>query len=126
MYRWCPDCSALVQANEFVAHCNRHVLIDRQQRGVRAGSTTAWRKLRALIIERDDHRCQQPGCTETTMLEVHHVNGDPKDDRPANLQTLCHTHHAQARRTRRPRNALPPAESRAAPLGGARSRTKLR
>lgn len=33
-------------------------------------------------------------CTRTTETVVHHVNGDPKGNRPENLQTLCAACHS--------------------------------
>jgi 5-methylcytosine-specific restriction endonuclease McrA len=95
MYRYCSTCRTTIPANEYLSHRARHVLHVRQQRGQRTGSTTAWRRLRAQVIARDDGHCRYPGCIETTGLEVHHVNGNPRDDRPANLVTLCHDHHVQ-------------------------------
>ncbi|MFD5599192.1 HNH endonuclease [Leucobacter sp. NPDC058333] len=44
-----------------------------------------WPQIRAAILERDGHRCQQCGRHGT---HVDHI--DPGDDhRPSNLQTLC-------------------------------------
>jgi hypothetical protein len=47
------------------------------------------------ILERDDYRCQVPGCSARRRLEVHHVvfrsqGGNDADD---NKVTLCHAHH---------------------------------
>lgn len=33
-------------------------------------------------------------CSKTTETVVHHVNGNPKDNRPENLQTLCSPCHS--------------------------------
>jgi hypothetical protein len=50
------------------------------------------------ILERDDYRCQAPGCTARKHLEVHHIvfraRGGTDDER--NLITLCHAHHHHA------------------------------
>jgi HNH endonuclease len=47
------------------------------------------------ILERDEWRCQAPGCSSRRRLEVHHIifrsHGGPDD--PENLVTLCHGHH---------------------------------
>jgi HNH endonuclease len=47
------------------------------------------------ILERDEWRCQAPGCSSRRRLEVHHIifrsHGGPDD--PENLTTLCHGHH---------------------------------
>jgi hypothetical protein len=49
----------------------------------------------AAILERDDYRCQAPGCSFRRNLEVHHIafrsRGGSED--PANKITLCHAHH---------------------------------
>ena len=47
------------------------------------------------IFERDQWRCQAPGCSSRHNLEAHHIifrsHGGPDD--PDNLITLCHGHH---------------------------------
>jgi len=56
-----------------------------------------WRKYRKDYCENKDGRL---GFTCTTnihwegMLDVDHINGDPADNREANLQTLCKCCHA--------------------------------
>lgn len=65
----------------------------------RNGSTRAWRRLRAEILERDGYRCTNlihgRRCTATTRLEVHHTkeHGDellaPKEE----LATICRPCH---------------------------------
>lgn len=55
-----------------------------------------WPTLRALILERDRHRCRwtENGtpCGQTAT-DVDHI--EPGDDhRPENLQALCRDHHA--------------------------------
>ena len=57
-----------------------------------------WRVLRAIILERDDSKCQSRNddglvCGKRVRLEVHHLNHDPKDDRPENLSVRCVFHH---------------------------------
>jgi hypothetical protein len=49
----------------------------------------------ARILERDEYRCQVPGCSARRNLEVHHIlfRSQGGTDDPANLLTLCHTHH---------------------------------
>ena len=46
-----------------------------------------------------DQRCEECGWAEKTPdgylpLEIHHVNGDPTDNRPENLQVLCPNCHS--------------------------------
>jgi len=51
-------------------------------------------RLRAYIMKRDNYTCQNPMCTSgylpEELLEIHHVNHDPADIRPGNLQASCH------------------------------------
>lgn len=66
-----------------------------------------FRKMRAVVIERDNHHCvacrspEKPitfirnGKTASrTNFHVHHINEDVKDNRPENLITLCGTCHS--------------------------------
>lgn len=68
-------------------------------RAWRKGSTSAWRRLRAIILDRDQHRCQVPvnkgltgyqPCGERAT-HVDHIT--PKSlggqDVPANLRAAC-------------------------------------
>jgi 5-methylcytosine-specific restriction endonuclease McrA len=60
--------------------------------GWRGGSTTAWRRLRALVLDRDEHTCQVrlPGCTG---VATHADHITPKSrggtDHPGNLRGSC-------------------------------------
>jgi hypothetical protein len=51
--------------------------------------------VRPRTLERDNHTCQQ--ClkkgSKNLQLDVHHINGDTRDDRDENLITLCHKCH---------------------------------
>jgi 5-methylcytosine-specific restriction endonuclease McrA len=55
------------------------------------GSTRTWRKIRARILTRDQHRCQlrYPGICRTIADSVHHVHGKDAGDNPANLIAAC-------------------------------------
>ena len=83
MYRYCARCNEIVLANQYAKHIASH----------RPGSTSAWRRRRALILDRDGHRCQYPGCTATQQLEVHHKDGNWRNDNPGNLETRCLAHN---------------------------------
>jgi 5-methylcytosine-specific restriction endonuclease McrA len=55
------------------------------------GSTSQWRKIRALILARDGHTCQQCGGEGNTVDHIipRHAFGEGNADRAENLQTLC-------------------------------------
>jgi 5-methylcytosine-specific restriction endonuclease McrA len=57
------------------------------------GSTRRWRKIRAVVLERDNHVCQvrRPGCVGTAD-QVHHlygVLGPVGTENPAHLVACC-------------------------------------
>jgi hypothetical protein len=81
--------------------CEPHAVERERQRkkdpsvtGRRTGSGT-WKRARELRLAVDGWRCVQCGRKEPELLtlglrlEVHHVDGDPKNDQIANLVTLC-------------------------------------
>lgn len=49
------------------------------------------------ILNRDDYRCQAPGCSQRRHLEVHHIQFRSRGGRnqAENLITLCSTHHRE-------------------------------
>jgi 5-methylcytosine-specific restriction endonuclease McrA len=49
------------------------------------GSTRAWRKTRAVVLQRDNYTCTTPGCNEPAT-EVHHI-----DD--THLRSVCRKHN---------------------------------
>lgn len=56
------------------------------------GSTTAWRRIRAVVLLRDGYRCQLqiPGICTTTATQVHHLLGrDISGDDPRYLAASC-------------------------------------
>jgi len=58
----------------------------------KTGSTTAWRKTRALVLDRDGHRCrlQIPGTCTTIATHVHHTKArELVGDDPAYLLAAC-------------------------------------
>jgi hypothetical protein len=50
---------------------------------------TEWRKIRLIVIKRDNYKCQL--CPNTERLQVHHIIPwrDTHDNSPENLITLC-------------------------------------
>lgn len=55
-------------------------------------NSSAWKKLRKTILERDKFTCQSCG-TITTVLEVDHINADSSNNDLSNLQSLCRPCH---------------------------------
>lgn len=55
------------------------------------GSSTAWRKTRALVLARDGYRCQVklPGVCTSHATHVHHTRGKWMGDDPAYLVASC-------------------------------------
>lgn len=93
----CPECSLVVEAAQMDRHKRIH-------------SRDAYRIRPALyksILARDYHRCTV--CNTTERLEIHHKDGDFRNNDPDNLETRCITHNprdedarfaaAEARRT---------------------------
>jgi 5-methylcytosine-specific restriction endonuclease McrA len=83
----CPSCRSIIRAADYRRHRQAHRQRPTRQANGRSGSTRAWRQLRAQIIARDGGRCR--GCGTTERLEIHHRDGDWRNDDPANLVTLC-------------------------------------
>ncbi|WP_238456276.1 hypothetical protein [Desulfotruncus arcticus] len=55
------------------------------------GEQYGYWNLREYILHRDNHRCQNPDCTNSSkepVLQIHHI-GYWKNDRHAKLQSLC-------------------------------------
>jgi 5-methylcytosine-specific restriction endonuclease McrA len=47
-------------------------------------------------MERAGYRCQR--CGATLLLEVHHLDGNPRNNRAENLRVLCDGCHLEAHR----------------------------
>jgi hypothetical protein len=56
--------------------------------------------LRRAVLLRDQHRCQVPGCNNTTWVDVHHIELRSEGGRHAmeNLICACAAHHRAAHR----------------------------
>ena len=83
MLRYCSACNVVMPANQYAKHRRLH--------HERRGSTTAWRKLRQLVLARDHHRCVVCGATD--RLEIHHLDGDWRNNDPGNLEVRCLAHN---------------------------------
>ena len=61
-----------------------------------------WKRISFLVRKRADWRCEMcgaeaglpnPRTRSKVVLTVHHINGDPTDNRRLNLIALCQEHH---------------------------------
>lgn len=93
----CPDCNRVQAAGRDLGPADAdRVACDAAvaEPGVR-NTTTIAPRVRRLVLARDRHRCQAPGCRRTRFLEVHHRvlrrRGGSND--PENLITLCASCH---------------------------------
>ena len=50
---------------------------------------------RKLLVE-SGHKCSVPFCNESNAISIHHINGDPTDNRESNLIVFCRNHHVMA------------------------------
>lgn len=69
--------------------------------GYQQGEQAGFWNLREYILHRDEHKCQNPSCTNRSkeiVLRTHHLGYWKKDysDRPGNLVTLCTKCHTQS------------------------------
>lgn len=78
--RFCPYCRQVIPAAEFARHRATVHLHRRTSK-----------RLKRMVLARDRHRCTV--CGATAPLEIHHLNEDPTDDRPENLETRCRAHN---------------------------------
>lgn len=64
-------------------------------------NSSAWQRLRAYVL------AVEPLCRDCkgVATDVDHVSGDPSDNRPQNLQPLCHSCHSA--KTMRERHGTP-------------------
>ena len=74
----------------------REAALRRQRARPLPTNSTAWRQIR------EQHLNRQPLCVECLAedylndkeLEVDHIDGNPANNSPENLQTLCKGHHS--------------------------------
>lgn len=87
--RLCYSCP-YAERSEGVLFCKRHsmAITVRDKYGLKE-----WKKLREIILARDEHRCRLCGAEE--YLHIHHRDNDPTNDSPENLVTLCERCHSR-------------------------------
>ena len=87
--RLCYSCP-YAERRKNVLFCRRHsmAVTVRDKYGLKE-----WKQLREVILIRDEHRCRLCGAEE--YLHIHHQDGDPTNDGPENLVTLCERCHSR-------------------------------
>lgn len=109
-----PGCPVLVTGG---GRCTEHRY--RRPNG-RDGTDTAWRKARARAIWRDGGRCTR--CRSKGPLEVHHRDGDWRNNQSENLVVLCPPCHLVVGAAGDTRGETPSADPHSiAPSGSARA-----
>jgi hypothetical protein len=109
--RPCLGCGALIRSGSRCERCDR----------MRGGS---WTALRTRVIAAAGGRCQS--CGSPRHLEVHHVDGNPTNNAPENLQALCRACHRGGHapsRPKRPVDGLRRHERRLGPLSRSLARS---
>ena len=48
-----------------------------------------------LALERDDFKCQNPGCTSEKPVVIHHIDWNEENNEIENLVTLCRSCHTR-------------------------------
>jgi hypothetical protein len=73
-----------------------HADVDaRRPSPARRGYGTTHRGSRARDLSAGQVSCAAPGCSRTDRLHRDHVDGDPANNHPANVQYLCPPHHSR-------------------------------
>jgi hypothetical protein len=104
IYKVCnaPGCRAIYIPQAKVHRCPEHQADYEQARNARRKQTynsAAFRRARAYLLETVG-QCQAEGPHSGT-LDVHHRNGNARDNRPSNLILLCRAHHSETDTQRR-------------------------
>ena len=61
------------------------------------------KKVKVACFRRASNTCENPNCGIVHGLEIHHINGDPSDNRHKNLAVLCRNCHHHAHNHNPPR-----------------------
>jgi len=101
-----PGCPNLIPGGADRAFCDEHQRDVQQAYDAQRGSATergygaTWRKLRKLVLA-ERPLCEDPFETHeaagqvVAAEEVHHLDGNSRNNRPANLQALCKSCHSR-------------------------------
>jgi hypothetical protein len=98
----CPACARTTAAGADASETHvGQARCDAELREMREGpgrghiSRTIPPATRRAVLQRDQHRCQVPGCSNRLWLDLHHLayHRHGGDNAEGNLLTLCCTHH---------------------------------
>jgi 5-methylcytosine-specific restriction protein A len=77
----------------------RQLAGNRQAKRALPTNSVAWRRLRESILIRDLYTCQEVGCGKLVggkgQAHVDHDDGDPNNNDPSNLKTMCNCCHSR-------------------------------
>ena len=92
MQRPCIKCGALIPSGSYCGRCQPNYAPERL-RGRR------WLRKRLAVLKRAGFVCER--CDSRIAEEVHHVDGDPANNRPENLTALCRRCHLEVEAEKR-------------------------
>lgn len=52
-----------------------------------------WKRIRKIILERDNHTCQYCGVQRKEYMQINHIDGNPKNHDHKNLEVICSSCH---------------------------------
>lgn len=55
--------------------------------------TKAWKEIRERILERDNYTCQYCGIQRKELMQINHIDGNPKEHSDTNLEVICSSCH---------------------------------
>jgi len=95
-----PGCPELVEAGQ--RFCDKHKReVNRQydkKRGtaVQRGYDARWRRIRKMVLAEEPlcRECLKHGIVKPAT-DVHHIDGNPKNNKRENLEPLCHECHSR-------------------------------
>jgi 5-methylcytosine-specific restriction endonuclease McrA len=94
MMKPCRKCGRLVPAHLWATHKQAHHNATKPRQ-----PDAEWWRIRRRVLKAKHERCQKCGRTQAQLaqahvaLHVHHINGNPRDNRMANLALLCSDCH---------------------------------
>jgi 5-methylcytosine-specific restriction endonuclease McrA len=92
--RPCISCRRLIEAGSYCPSCGwrRNTYYSDRLRGRK------WQRIRTSILRAYNDQCAH--CERVVPLEIHHMNGDPSDNRRENMIPLCVDCHREVERAK--------------------------